>query len=137
MKRPEFTKEQEYWMCEVLGDWYLQWKKKIVNYDDRTHSLGFATSKLKEMLCGQSAELVDLVHTLVNFNPNKPLNYLCAPAGKFRVIGVDTFANEECLLGDFDTEKEAVGIAKNEGKDMFVTHVYTDNGTHIFTAGKF
>lgn len=51
MKRPEFTKEQEYWICDVIGDWYLHWKNRIADYDQRTHSLGFAKEQLKAIIC--------------------------------------------------------------------------------------
>ena len=50
MKRPEFTKDQENWMCEVIGDWYLNWKHRISNKDG-THHLGVAKEQLKALLC--------------------------------------------------------------------------------------
>lgn len=50
MKRPEFTTEQENWMCEVIGDWYLSWKSRI-SHKDGTHSLGRAKEHLKAILC--------------------------------------------------------------------------------------
>lgn len=50
MERPPFTKEQEYWICDVIGDWYLHWKYKICS-EDGTHSLGYAKEQLKALLC--------------------------------------------------------------------------------------
>lgn len=51
MKRPHFTKEQEYWICHQIGDWYLHWKNRIADYETKTHSLGYAKEHLKAMLC--------------------------------------------------------------------------------------
>jgi hypothetical protein len=48
MKRPEFTKEQEYWLCEILDNWYFSWKRRIAHGE---HCLGYAKEELKEMLC--------------------------------------------------------------------------------------
>jgi hypothetical protein len=50
MKKPEFTKDQEYYICWIIGDWYLSWKHKIANYENKTHSLGYAKEQLKDML---------------------------------------------------------------------------------------
>lgn len=60
MKRPEFTKEQENWICEVIGDWYLTWKPRIVDYESRTHSLGFAREHLKALLCDDKQFFKDI-----------------------------------------------------------------------------
>jgi hypothetical protein len=49
MKRPEFTQEQIDYICYVIGDWYLEWKHKIV-LDGAEHRLGHAKELLKEML---------------------------------------------------------------------------------------
>lgn len=50
MNKPEFTKKQEYWLCDVIGDWYLHWKDKMCS-GDGTRNLGFAMDNLKEMIC--------------------------------------------------------------------------------------
>jgi hypothetical protein len=39
-------------ICYRIGDWYLQWRDKIVNYDNRTHNLGVAKEQLKILICG-------------------------------------------------------------------------------------
>lgn len=39
-------------ICYQIGEWYLQWRDKIANFDDKTHNLGFAKEQLKEMICG-------------------------------------------------------------------------------------
>ncbi len=51
MKRPEFTQEQENWLCETIGDWYLAWKYRIADYDNKTHNLGYAKEQLKALIC--------------------------------------------------------------------------------------
>lgn len=50
MKRPEFTREQEDWICEIIGDWYLNWKDKMCSKDG-THNLGRAKEHLKALIC--------------------------------------------------------------------------------------
>ena len=62
---------------------------------------------------------------------------LKAPAGKFRVIGVDTFDGTDWIDGDYDTEEIAIQQAKVKGGTMLKTHVYNDEGKHIFEAGTF
>ena len=42
-------------------------------------------------------------------------DYLKAPKDKFRVIGVDTFSNEDWEQGVFDTIDEAKKVAKDKG----------------------
>lgn len=46
------TQKQQEEICEIIGDWYLMWKHSLVNYQDKTHYLGFAKEKLKEIICG-------------------------------------------------------------------------------------
>ena len=55
-KRPEFTPEQIDWICYQIGDWYLEWKPKLVNWQDKTHRLGFAKELLKAQICGEIVE---------------------------------------------------------------------------------
>lgn len=49
--KPKFTKQQEDYICHKIGEWYLEYKDKLVNYDDKTHQLGFAKEVLKAMIC--------------------------------------------------------------------------------------
>lgn len=60
-----------------------------------------------------------------------------APKGKFRVVGVDTFDNSDWISGDFDTKEKAIEHAREKGGVMLKTHVYDDNGNHIYEAGSF
>ena len=49
---PNFTQEQKDWICYQIGEWYIEWKQKLVNYEDRTHRLGVAKELLKSKICG-------------------------------------------------------------------------------------
>ena len=53
MKLPEFTPEQIDWICYEIGDWYLQNKNRICDYDGKQHRLGQAKEVLKIMICGE------------------------------------------------------------------------------------
>lgn len=43
-------------ICYIIGDWYLQWKDILVNWDNQTHSFGFAKEHLKMLLCEPEIE---------------------------------------------------------------------------------
>lgn len=62
-----------------------------------------------------------------------------APAGKFRVIGVDTFDGDDWVEGDFDTVNLARAHAakKTAGEQMLKMHIYNDQGIHVAAAGTF
>lgn len=62
---------------------------------------------------------------------------LKAPLGKYRVVGVDTFDGTDWIEGDFDFLNEAIRLAKSKGGEMLKTHVYNDQGKHMFDAGTF
>lgn len=62
---------------------------------------------------------------------------LKAPSGEFRVIGVDTFDGTDWIYGDYQTYSEAVKVAQDKGGVMLKTHVYDDQGRHVFEAGTF
>ncbi len=50
-KEPKvLTREQQDWVCGEIGEWYLDWKRKITEKDG-THRLGFAKEDLKNRLC--------------------------------------------------------------------------------------
>lgn len=46
-KKRELAEE----VCSAIGDWYLEWKKKLVDYKNQTHRLGYAKEELKTKLC--------------------------------------------------------------------------------------
>lgn len=62
-----------------------------------------------------------------------------APNEKFRVIGVDTFAREDWVEGDFETLDIAKAHANSKvvGKQMLKMHIYDDLGRHQYEAGTF
>jgi hypothetical protein len=48
----KFTKQQVDFICYQIGEWYVQWKNQLVDYDAKTHRLGYAKELLKERICG-------------------------------------------------------------------------------------
>lgn len=64
-------------------------------------------------------------------------DYLKAPKNKFRVIGVDTFSNEDWEEGVFDKVDEAKQVAKEKGGIMTKTYVYDDKGNCLYDAGTY
>ena len=58
--RPEFTREQEDWICYQIGEWYFDWKDKLIDCisplcdDCVTDKLGVAKEELKIILCGKT-----------------------------------------------------------------------------------
>lgn len=68
-----------------------------------------------------------------------PSNKLKAPKGKFRVIGVDTFEafDADYLIGDYNTPRGAIRVAKKKGKNMNPVYVYDDKGKLIANFGTF
>lgn len=49
----KFTKQQVDFICDQIGEWYVQWKNQLVDYETRTHRLGFAKEELKARICGE------------------------------------------------------------------------------------
>lgn len=48
-----FTPEQIDFICYQIGDWYLEWKDRIVvDLKKGTHRLGYAKEQLKSIICG-------------------------------------------------------------------------------------
>jgi hypothetical protein len=44
-----FTREQEDYICYIIGNWYIKWKDNMT--DGTPHRLGIAKEALKEMFC--------------------------------------------------------------------------------------
>ena len=63
---------------------------------------------------------------------------LIAPAGMYRVVGVDTFNGPtvDYLIGDFPDKKQAVATAKRRGGDMNPVYVYDDEGRLVASFGR-
>jgi len=48
-----FTPEQIDFICYQIGDWYLEWKDRLViDPQNGTHRLGYAKEQLKNLICG-------------------------------------------------------------------------------------
>lgn len=60
-----------------------------------------------------------------------------APEGKFRIIGYDSFDNDDWHDGDHDTLEAALKVARDKGGEMTIMHVYNDQGKHMSSAGTF
>lgn len=62
-----------------------------------------------------------------------------APAGKFRIIGIDTFEGEEWLQADVDTLDEAKRIIreKTAGEQILKMYVFDDAGTCLAGMGSY
>lgn len=61
---------------------------------------------------------------------------LIAPTGKYRTVGVDLFDHTDYLVGDYDTEDQAVFIADthNSGRSGAmddVYYVFDDQGERV------
>lgn len=49
-----FTPEQIDFICYQIGDWYLEWKDRLViDLEKGQHRLGYAKEKLKTLICGE------------------------------------------------------------------------------------
>jgi hypothetical protein len=61
-----------------------------------------------------------------------------APAGKFRLLGVDTFSGpaSDFLVGDFNDKREAVAEATKRAQPLTPMYVYNSYGELLFSAGK-
>lgn len=48
------TPEQIDFICYQIGDWYLEWKDRLViDLKKGTHRLGYAKEQLKTLICGE------------------------------------------------------------------------------------
>ncbi|MDD2299107.1 MAG: hypothetical protein PHN69_03595 [Candidatus Pacebacteria bacterium] len=55
----------------------------------------------------------------------------------YRVVGVDTFSNEDWLEDDFDSFEDAKEHAKMRGGTMTKMYVYDKEGIFVYEAGEF
>lgn len=64
---------------------------------------------------------------------------LKAPAGKFRVVGVDTFEGPRAdyLIGDYSLLEKAKEVADEHGGTMNPVYVYDAGGKMLHKAGSF
>lgn len=59
MNRPEFTREQEDWICFLIDEWYKTWEGEISIIPFK-----FATHLLKDFVCGMKK--LELLEKLSN-----------------------------------------------------------------------
>ncbi len=59
MTRPTFTQEQKDWIC-------YDWKDRLVNYEDKTHKLGYAKESLKVRLTVDQKDFEEMFETLLD-----------------------------------------------------------------------
>lgn len=45
------TQDQKDAICYIVGEWYANWRDRLVQWEDKTHRLGYAKEILKDMLC--------------------------------------------------------------------------------------
>lgn len=64
----KLTQEQQDWVCYQIGEWYMDWKRKIVADGSSQHRLGIAKEDLKMRLC-EDDRLIDTTVKFV-FNRN-------------------------------------------------------------------
>ncbi len=54
INQSSFTREQIDFICYEIGDWYLEWKDRIIiDLEKGTHQLGYAKEQLKIKICGE------------------------------------------------------------------------------------
>ena len=63
---------------------------------------------------------------------------LRAPRGRFRLVGVDTFAGpfEDFLVGDFEDLDDAKREAVARASRLVPFYIYNERGQMIFSAGR-
>lgn len=66
----KFTKQQVDFICYQIGEWYVQWKNQLVDYETKTHRLGYAKEDLKTIICGEDYEDLEDEYD-PNFNISK------------------------------------------------------------------
>lgn len=60
----KFTKQQVEFICYQIGEWYVQWKNQLVDYETKTHRLGYAKEDLKTIICGEDYEDLEDEHDI-------------------------------------------------------------------------
>ena len=84
-----------------------------------------------------------VIHPHLRIGPHigrKPGEYqLQAPAGKYRVVAVDTIEDitADYLLGDFISLRAATEVAREHGHCMKPAFVYDDRGTLLARFGSY
>lgn len=45
-----FSQSQKDELCYLIGDWYIRWKNKLININDKTHNLALACYELSAFI---------------------------------------------------------------------------------------
>lgn len=118
MERPKFTRKQEDWICEVIGDWYLSWKKRIA---PGQHRLGFAKEELKGLICGENKMSIG----------SNALMYGFIETQEF----LDNYAEWECFICEKKRPNEFISVIKhdldNDGSCIMNVKFCNDNNVCI------
>ena len=90
-----------------------------------------APEYLEEMLTKAPKDAIKVIRGVFGF----PVE-VAAPAGKFRVMGVDLFSHEDYLVGDYNSRAKAFKAAdanntKRTGSMDDIYYVYDDQGAYI------
>lgn len=81
MNKPEFTREQEDFICLKIDEWYLLWNDRIglrEHINGVSYKFGIAKEHLKEWLCGEKKDNTDINKELLLMNiydSSDPSNY--------------------------------------------------------------
>lgn len=98
--KPQFTQEQIDFICYQIGDWYLEWKNKLV-VDGGGHRLGFAKEMLKTMIVGDgSKEIVYKSFTIHIYEGTNGFHYELRYNALNLLLYRDVFTHElecECI----------------------------------------
>jgi len=60
-----------------------------------------------------------------------------APKSKFRIIGYDSFDNDQWKVGDYATLDEAKKEANKRGGQMTIMYVHNDKGEIVHRSGSY
>lgn len=61
MREIKFTDEQRDHICFMIGEWYISWKNRLINWEDKTHRLGHAKEILKVMICDTQQDVIKMI----------------------------------------------------------------------------
>jgi hypothetical protein len=108
-KRPKFTYEHIDWICYQIGDWYIDWEKRMwVDGKPNQHFLGYAKEQLKEMICGRGVDSESITYGCYQIETYQDM---CQKKWKFclSVPGVRMFLRES--LKDYELRGQAIDDA--------------------------
>lgn len=78
--------------------------------------------------------ILDMLAKAVIVPPPEPI---CEPRKVSSVVFVDTFDGGDCVIGDYDTAREAKTVARSHSGTMQKAYVYDDKGRQVGNFGSF